>query len=479
MAVLARVFLHAQKTFKTRHHATCHQGSYRNVFFRTYINCKMCAGYENVRVRCYFKTTKKDLLLKLFEAIHNIMANQNNTTEQQRLTELYNYKILDSEAENDFDDLAIIASELAGTPISAISLIDYDRQWLKAKVGLAGTEIKREISFCSHAIQEDTHMVIPNTLEDDRFSLNPLVLHSPGIKFYAGFPLVTPRGFKIGTLCVLDKKPRKLSESKLNALSKLAQQVMKLIELRLKNDELTKLKQNLEGQKTQLGEMLDHQRKLMAILAHDTRGPLGGMQALLNLYTGDEILAEESKEVFSLIDGQIEILLSLIDNITSWGFAYINAKDNVAAEIDIRAIVNNAIAPFQQSAKEKNISISNDVKCMPRLTMQKDELSFIVRNLINNSVKFSPSGQIKIYDEPRSNTYALIIEDTGIGIPTEIRERLFKNPVHSREGTSHEKGSGLGLMLIHDFIKQVKGTIIVLSEEGKGTKVIIELQVAY
>ena len=407
------------------------------------------------------------------------MANQNNTTEQQRLTELYNYKILDSEAENDFDDLAIIASELAGTPISAISLIDYDRQWLKAKVGLAGTEIKREISFCSHAIQEDTHMVIPNTLEDDRFSLNPLVLHSPGIKFYAGFPLVTPRGFKIGTLCVLDKKPRKLSESKLNALSKLAQQVMKLIELRLKNDELTKLKQNLEGQKTQLGEMLDHQRKLMAILAHDTRGPLGGMQALLNLYTGDEILAEESKEVFSLIDGQIEILLSLIDNITSWGFAYINAKDNVAAEIDIRAIVNNAIAPFQQSAKEKNISISNDVKCMPRLTMQKDELSFIVRNLINNSLKFSPSGQIKIYDEPRSNTYALIIEDTGIGIPTEIRERLFKNPVHSREGTSHEKGSGLGLMLIHNFIEKVKGNIIVLSEEGKGTKVIIELQVAY
>lgn len=407
------------------------------------------------------------------------MANQNNTTEQQRLTELYNYKILDSEAENDFDDLAIIASELAGTPISAISLIDYDRQWLKAKVGLAGTEIKREISFCSHAIQEDTHMVIPNTLEDDRFSLNPLVLHSPGIKFYAGFPLVTPRGFKIGTLCVLDQKPRKLSESKLNALSKLAQQVMKLIEIRLKNDELTKLKQNLEGQKTQLGEMLDHQRKLMAILAHDTRGPLGSMQTLLNLYTDDEILAEESKEVFSLIDGQIEILLSLIDNITTWGSAYINSKDNVAAEIDIRAIVNNAIAPFQQSAKEKNISISNDVKCMPRLTMQKDELSFIVRNLINNSVKFSPSGQIKIYDEPRSNTYALIIEDTGIGIPTEIRERLFKNPVHSREGTSHEKGSGLGLMLIHNFIEKVKGNIIVLSEEGKGTKVIIELQVAY
>ena len=407
------------------------------------------------------------------------MANQNNTTEQQRLTELYNYKILDSEAENDFDDLAIIASELAGTPISAISLIDYDRQWLKAKVGIIGNEIKREISFCSHAIQEDTHMVIPNTLEDDRFSLNPLVLHSPGIKFYAGFPLVTPRGFKIGTLCVLDKKPRKLSESKLNALSKLAQQVMKLIELRLKNDELTRLKQNLEGQKTQLGEMLDHQRKLMAILAHDTRGPLGSMQTLLNLYTDDEILAEESKEVFSLIDGQIEILLSLIDNITTWGSAYINSKDNVAAEIDIRAIVNNAIAPFQQSAKEKNISISNDVKCMPRLTMQKDELSFIVRNLINNSVKFSPSGQIKIYDEPRSNTYALIIEDTGIGIPTEIRERLFKNPVHSREGTSHEKGSGLGLMLIHNFIEKVKGNIIVLSEEGKGTKVIIELQVAY
>lgn len=407
------------------------------------------------------------------------MVYQNDKTEQERLMELYNYHILDSESEKDFDNLAIIASELAGTPMSAISLIDFDRQWLKAKVGMIDTEMKREHSFCHQAIQQDDNMVISNAVKDDRFNRLPLVLKQPGIKFYAGFPLVTPRGYKIGTLCVLDPNPRELSQTKLNALKKLAQQVMRLIELRLMNEELTKLKQDLEVQQTQLGDMLHHQRKLMAILAHDTRGPLGSMQALLNLYSGNEIPAAETKEVFSMIDGQIEILLSLVDNITTWGSAYINAKENVAAEADVKSIVDNAIAPFLQAAKEKNVCINNEVKYSPRLAMQKNVLSFIVRNLVNNSLKFSPSGQIKIYDEVISEGYDLIIEDTGIGIPEKIRSQLFTNRAYSRDGTSNEKGSGLGLMLIHDFIEQANGNITVLSEEGKGTKVIIKLPFAY
>lgn len=153
--------------------------------------------------------------------------------ESQRLAALHQYRLLDTLPEAVYDDLAFIASQICQTPIALVSLIDEHRQWFKAKIGLEATETPRDIAFCAHAILDpNAVMQVPDTRLDERFARNPLVKSAPGIRFYAGVPLVTPGGHAIGTLCAIDQRPRQLSDDQLRALRALAREVMVQVELR-------------------------------------------------------------------------------------------------------------------------------------------------------------------------------------------------------------------------------------------------------
>ncbi len=165
--------------------------------------------------------------------------------ESERLAALRKYEILDSEPEQDFNDIVELASQLCDTPIALITLIDESRQWFKAKIGLGINETTRDLAFCAHAIHDNDMMVIRDATQDDRFFDNPFVTEDPKIRFYAGMPLITGNGFKLGTLCVIDQKPKDLSELQLKALRILGKQVAKLLDLRainlgLKNQVLEK-----------------------------------------------------------------------------------------------------------------------------------------------------------------------------------------------------------------------------------------------
>lgn len=163
------------------------------------------------------------------------ITNPVSDKEKERLDALLGYNVMDTPPEEELDNITQLASYICQTPIAMISLIDENRQWFKSKIGLELEETSREFSFCHYTIMGDDLIEIPDAMESKIFSQNPLVKGYPDMRFYAGMPLTTPQGHNLGTLCVIDLKPKKLTQEQKTALSILAKQVMAHLDFRTRN----------------------------------------------------------------------------------------------------------------------------------------------------------------------------------------------------------------------------------------------------
>jgi two-component system, NtrC family, sensor kinase len=152
--------------------------------------------------------------------------------EQARVQALERYSILDTMPEQLYDDVTALASLVCGTPISLVTLLDAERQWFKSTVGIGLRETPRAVSFCAHTIGTGSTLVVRDAQDDPRFKNNPVVTGDPGVRFYAGAPIVDPGGHVLGTVCVVDTAPRTLSPIQIAALEALARHVMALMEMR-------------------------------------------------------------------------------------------------------------------------------------------------------------------------------------------------------------------------------------------------------
>ena len=192
--------------------------------------------------------------------------------EEKRLKALQDLNLLDSVPEQEFQEIVELASYIAETPISLISLVDEKRQWFKAKVGLEATETPREVAFCSHAILGEGAFEVPDSDKDPRFFDNPLVTGAPFVKFYLGHPIRVRDGQQIGTLCVIDHQPRKLSKDQYRCLEMLSNQLQKLLDLRLSQIERANEILKLKYYSTAVRSMSDGlvlQDKSGAIISHN------------------------------------------------------------------------------------------------------------------------------------------------------------------------------------------------------------------
>jgi len=168
--------------------------------------------------------------------------------EERRLKALAEYRILGTEPESCYDDITQIAARTCHVPISLMTLVDKDRQWFKSKVGFQANETKRDWSFCAHAIKENIPLIINDACLDKRFINNPLVIGDPKIRFYAGFPLKNNDGNKLGTLCVIDRKPGSLDAEQLSIMELLAKQIVSFLELRKRSLNLLDALSHLHNQ---------------------------------------------------------------------------------------------------------------------------------------------------------------------------------------------------------------------------------------
>jgi PAS domain S-box-containing protein len=201
--------------------------------------------------------------------------------EAARLEALRAYEILDTPPEQDLDDVIELTAHICGTPIAVISLVDQDRQWFKAKIGIDATETPRDVSFCAHAILGRDLLVVPDATKDARFADNPAVTGEPHVRFYIGAPLVTPDDHALGTLCVVDYAPRDITPAERDALTTLARQVVTQLELRKGAAELRRASAEKERALAALAE-----RKAVLRSFYDNAPLLMGIVEV----TGDDIL---------------------------------------------------------------------------------------------------------------------------------------------------------------------------------------------
>ena len=200
------------------------------------------------------------------------MSPANAEIEKRRLNVLWQYEVLDTIPEQLFDDLTELAAVICEAPIALISMVDESRQWFKSRFGTTIEETSRDISFCAYAIQQSELFIIPDATLDERFANNPLVISDPKIRFYAGAPLITPDGYALGTLCVIDTVPRELRPDQKQALRILARHAVLQLELRRRTQDVRSGRATMtEATPPGTDEEIARLKKELAKARHDVR----------------------------------------------------------------------------------------------------------------------------------------------------------------------------------------------------------------
>ena len=460
--------------------------------------------------------------------------------EQDRLKALERYQILDTDPELAFDDLTALAAHICGTPIALISLLDSDRLWFKSKVGLEATEIPRELAFCAHAIsQPDQVLIVPNTLEDQRFATHPLVTADPNIVFYAGAPLVTSDNFALGTLCTIDNKPRELDPQKIAALQALSRQVISQLELRIN---LAKLKQNiskqvqvehnLRGTNQRLTQVLKKLRQtqvqliqsekmsslghLVAGIAHEINNPVNfiyGNLSHVNTYVKDllnlltlyqqhypnpnaeiqhqaqtidvNFLSEDLPNILSSMEIGTERIREIILSLRNFS----RLGESEKKVIDLHEGIENTMLILQHrlkaTAEHPDILIIKQYGDIPQVECYASQMNQVFMNILSNAIDAVEESVVKTQNSKpkiiirteisRPNYVVVKIADNGAGITEEIQARIF-DPFFTSKPIG--KGTGLGLSISYQIVvDKHNGTLKYKTKPDIGTEFWIEIPV--
>tara|TARA_R110002096_G_scaffold379_6_gene2326 strand:- start:16040 stop:17245 length:1206 start_codon:yes stop_codon:yes gene_type:complete len=372
--------------------------------------------------------------------------------EDIRLNKLYELDILDTIEEQAYDDLTKLAAEICQTPIALVSLVDKERQWFKSHHGLDARETPREVAFCSHAILDDKVFIIEDSSKDERFFDNPLATGAPHVTFYAGAPLIMSDQRKLGTLCVISDKPKKLSASQKEALSALARQVVTQLELRLKIKEL---------------KQLDHAKdEFISMASHELRTPLTSIYGSLSLLLNDSKnpLSAKQNSLITIAYRNSERLLSLVNDILELSKIESGLLKFDNATLNPAELLNKAFELNQAYCIKCNtkLNVSCADECQ-EVTVFADEqrLLQVLSNFISNAAKFTFDGDTVDLHLKKEGNYAVIeVVDHGPGITIEQQKLVFlkfkqlDTPVNNKL-----PGTGLGLNISKNIIELQNGII--------------------
>ena len=386
--------------------------------------------------------------------------------ETERQSTLDQLRVLDTEASDRFDDLALVASELLGVPIAAISLVDRDRQWFKAELGLGVSQTPRSVSFCGHAILTPEPFVIPDALADHRFAGNPLVVGDPCIRSYVGIPISINNSDPVGTLCAIDTEPREFTPGQIRALQALANQVEHQLSM-----ELTL--RSLEDANTKL-------EQFSALASHDLRSPLRGVQSLVEFLREDcdDSLDDVAQRHLDGIVDRASRMETLIDDLIS--YARLPSTAMHCRMTPIRDILDDLVCDLDMS-RVASVHVTVDPS-IHATSMPFVEASMCLRNLIGNGFKHNthdePVVTVDVSLDPSQRTLIIVVGDNGPGIPAEYHHQLFE-PFKRFQTDPSKTGSGIGLAIVDQVVRNYGGSVAVESEPGSGARFTINWPVPH
>lgn len=309
--------------------------------------------------------------------------------QDRRLAALNSFGILDTDREQAYDEVVALVSALCEAPIAVVNFIDSDRQWFKAEVGLGVRSTPLDTSLCSHVILEDEFVEIPDTLLDPRMRDNPLCTGEPGLRFYAGATLRTSEGLPLGTLCVLDHKPRALSPVQRQAVEVLAKQVMRQLEL---------------------GQALRHQDVLRREIDHRVKNSLASVAAIVSLQASRSS-SEEVRAALSAVQSRLAALVSLHEQLHQ-------TADGTSVKLD-RFVEKSA--EMMRSLLPEQVTIQARMEPAIVAPEQASLIGNIVNEFVANSAKHAfpngRAGSIRISGRREGERYAIECVDDGCGSP--------------------------------------------------------------
>ncbi|MFK7928128.1 MAG: ATP-binding protein [Myxococcota bacterium] len=400
-------------------------------------------------------------------------------SEPQRLEALRSYEILDSRGSEAIDGLVEIASHICDTPIALVSLVDEDRQWFLSRVGMAATETHRDFAFCSHAILDAQVMQVKDALDDPRFADNPLVVGDPNIRFYAGTPLISIDGHALGTLCVIDRKPRALTQKQSDTLAQLGRAVTQLMELHRSH-----VRQAHITERVIQHDRLATTGTLAAGIGHEINNPLSFVMtnidvALETLHTvvnpSTSGVMRDVVEGLSEAQGGVRRIRRIVRGLRS--FAHAEPADapclvRPSIEISVRT-THHEIGRFA--------TLNVDIADLPPVAIGESGLTQVLVNLLINAAQAFPTAhpatnriaiRALLGDE---NTVMIEVEDNGTGITPPIKRQIF-DPFFTTKPAGI--GTGLRLAICHRVVDSAGGRLTCESSPGIGTTFRLRLPIS-
>lgn len=376
--------------------------------------------------------------------------------EARRLAALHTYGVLDTPPEVAFDDITRIASIVCGTPMALVSLVADRRQWFKSEVGLGASETPIGSSICAHAILQPDVFEVPDTTKDPRFVNNPLVTGAPHLRFYAGVPLAGSDGLPLGTVCVLDTKPRELTQAQRDVLQSLARIAMNQLESRRALGEAARV---------------EHQRSLMMRAAgHDLKQPL---QVITMAVDSVQRQMADAK-LYDRLDLALQASRRLATDLDRMAQASAIADAEFLTRtrsIPVRDVLVSAVEAWRPHAEQKNLRLRL-VSCSARVISEPSLLGTIVGNLIGNAIKYTQKGGVVVGCRLRGGVVSIEIADTGIGIPKDSIADIFES---FRQLDPSADGLGLGLSIVKSGAELLGHRIHIESRVGRGSRFTIEV----